>query len=129
MGPRGASAGGEEGRTAIADQKIGEVFSNSAQKADESWPLIAIRDVIEELQSGELETGFAIGVYNGRGVTTRGMRDGFEFERDEAARYRRYARPAAIEWPRTAAVLERIAADYEVEARTHDYSAEQVDWY
>ena len=115
-------------RSAIGDIKIGEMLSASQCDADGSWPLIAIRDIIEQLRSDDLERGLEVGAYNRRGVTTRGMRDGGELERNEAERYRDYARKAAIEWPRTAAVLERIASYYESEAKAQDERAEQVDW-
>ena len=118
----------ECGRAEIADIKIGEMFSASPAEKDGSWPLVPIRDEIEELRSEELERGFAVGIYNRRGVTVRGMQDGGAPERNEAARYRDFARAAAIEWPRVAAVLERVAADYEIEARRHDEESERQDW-
>lgn len=118
----------EAGREDIADQKIGDVMSASAVDPDGAWPQRAIRDVIEEVRSEELERGFSIGLYNRRGVTTRGMRDGGQQERDLAAQYRVYANATALEWPRTAALLESIAQDYEREARSHDERAERLDW-
>ena len=118
----------QDRRSAIGDIKIGEMFSASPCDTDGSWPLIAIRDIIEQVRSDDLEHGLEVGAYNRRGVTTRGMRDGGQLERNEAEHYRNYARKAAIEWPRTAAVLERIASYYDTEAKTHDERAEQVDW-
>ncbi|MGE6699623.1 helix-turn-helix domain-containing protein [Hyphomonas sp. NPDC076900] len=125
---RARSLAAECGREGIVDQKIGEVLSASADDPDGAWPQRAIRDLIDSIRNAEIESGFSLGLYNRRGVTTRGLRDGGLIERKEAARYRAYASAIALEWPRTAALLERIAADYEQEARMHDRQAERLDW-
>lgn len=72
--------------------------------------------------------GFLIGVYNRRGVTSRGMLDGGGLERALASDYRKWSRACALEWPKTAALLEKLAKDYETEARRHDDRAERRDW-
>ncbi|MFN4281587.1 MAG: helix-turn-helix domain-containing protein [Alphaproteobacteria bacterium] len=116
------------GRADIADQKIGEALSASPPDEDGAWPAVAVRELIEITRSKHLETGFAIGSHNRRGVTTRSPGDGGILERDEAARYRAYAKATALEWPRTSAVLERIARDYDEDARWHDEDAERSEW-
>jgi len=68
------------------------------------------------------------GLFNRRCVTTRMPTDGGGPERDEAAKYRSDAKASALLWPRTPAVLERIAAGYEADAVREDQSAEQRDW-
>jgi hypothetical protein len=60
--------------------------------------------------AGSGHSGFAIGLFNRRGVTARMPTDGGGQERDEAAKYRSDAKPSALSWPRTRTVLERIAA-------------------
>ena len=118
----------ENGRAEIADQKIGDVFSASKLDSDGAWPQRAVRDVIEDVRSEELETGFEIGHFNRRGVTTRGVRDGGDQERALAAKHRKYAAAVALEWPRTSAMLERIAKSYDHDAQREDERAERVDW-
>jgi transcriptional regulator with XRE-family HTH domain len=118
----------EVGREDIADHKIGNVLSASADDPDGSWPQRAVRDVIEDVRSEELESGFIIGHFNRRGVTTRGMRDGGAQERALAAKHRGYAAATALEWPRTSAMLEKIAKDYDADAQREDERAERVDW-
>jgi hypothetical protein len=78
--------------------------------------------------AGSGHSGFAIGLFNRRGVRARMPTDGGGQERDEAAKYRSDAKPSALLWPRTRRVLERIAAGYEVDAEREDQSAEQRDW-
>jgi transcriptional regulator with XRE-family HTH domain len=116
------------GRTAIGDQQIGQMLSGCPADPDGAWPIIAVREVIENTRSRELERGFLIGLLNGRGVTSRWMTDGGEQEREMVARYRGYAEAVAFEWHRTAAVLNQIAKDYEAQARRLDDDAERNDW-
>lgn len=87
-----------------------------------------IRDVLELCRSRDLENGLAVGVSNRRGVTVRLPTDGGEQERDLAARYRADALACALTWPRTRAVLERIAESYDAHAKWEDEHAEQRDW-
>ncbi len=54
--------------------------------------------------------------------------DGSEQERSSARRYRRDAETLRFDWPRTAAILDRIAEHYEADGRREDQSAEQRDW-
>lgn len=118
----------EVGRGDIADQKIGNVLSASSKDPDGAWPQRAVRDVIEDVRSEELENGFIIGHFNSIGVTTRGMHDGGQQERAKAALHRRYAAAVALEWPRTAAMLEKIAESYDHDAQREDERAARVDW-
>ena len=118
------------GRPEIADQKIGEALSASPTDADDGlWPARPVRDVVEITRSKHLETGLELGLRNRRGVTTRLPSDGGAQERDLVKRYRDFAAATALEWPRTSAVLERIARGYEEDARWHDEDAERRDWH
>lgn len=116
------------GRADIADQKIGEALSASPTDADGIWPALPVREAIEITRSKDLESGFAIGLYNRRGMTTRLPTEGGVQERDLAERYRTYSKATALEWPRTSATLDRIARSYEEDARRHDEDAERQDW-
>lgn len=116
------------GRGEICDYKIGVILSAAKRTPDVAWPPEAVRDVIEDIANDAVEEGFAIGLFNRRGVTTRMPTDGGDQERKLAAMYRADAKASALLWPRTRAVLERIAAGYEADAAREDQSAEQRDW-
>jgi hypothetical protein len=75
-----------------------------------------------------LETGIYIGIYNRQGVTSRGMLDGGEQERELEKRYRKFSEAMRIEYPRTSAVLERIAKSYEGAAKRFDDEVEKLQW-
>jgi len=116
------------GRKQISDQKIGEILAYSPVEADGSWPCLPVRKLIEFLKSEDVDTGFRIGTINKRGVTSRGVFDGGELERKEAAYYRSHAKAARPKWSRTASILESLAKMYEVEATDSDQDAERRQW-
>jgi transcriptional regulator with XRE-family HTH domain len=118
----------EKGRAQFGDQQIGEILAVAPRRDGEVWPPEPVRNVIEISRSRDLEEGFEIGVYNRRGFTMRSLYEGGEQERALAATLRADARALALEWPRTRAVLERIAETYDRDAKREDQSAEQRDW-
>ena len=89
------------------------------------WPHEAVRDLIEELASQHIETGMEVEVRNSRGVTSRGMYDGGDQERSLADKYSQWAEATQARWPRTSAMLRRLAESYERDARRHDIDAER----
>jgi hypothetical protein len=113
-----------DARRGIGEYLIGRVLSFGPEGSDGAWPAIAIRDLIEEIGSSEMEQGFETGVYNSRGAVWRSPFAGGEQERQIAGRYSRYARMISGQWPRTAAMLRRLADMYRYEARGEDVEAE-----
>lgn len=112
----------------IGDSRIGQALSAAPRAAGEAWPPEPVRDVIELCRSKDLEDGFIIGLSNRRGVTVRLPTDGGEQERELAELYRADALASALTWPRSRAVLERIAEGYDAHAKWEDEHAEQRDW-
>jgi hypothetical protein len=117
----------ERDRQAIGDQTIGGAIVYAPLDPDGSWPHAAVRDVIEKVESDQLETGIEIGVYNSRGVFMKSQTEGGAQEREIAERYQRYANQESDRWPRTAAMLRRIAHRYVSDARREDISAELTE--
>jgi len=118
----------EKDIAAIGDEHIGKVLASSPEERDGVWPATAIRELIESTRSRELESGIIVGILNNRGVTRRGLLDGGAQERAIAQRYRTWAKALALNWPRTAALLDRIAQNFEESAQWHDQNAERTDW-
>ncbi len=114
----------EFGRADIGDEVIGESFAYCPVGEDGVWPAEPVRDMIERIGSQELENGFLIGRLNSRGVTSRGVYDGGQQERDLAAQYRDWATITAGSWARTTRILRSIADGYERDARRQDAEAE-----
>lgn len=114
----------ESNRADVGDEVIGESFAYSPVGADGMWPAEPVRELIERIGSQELENGIVIGRLNSRGVTTRGVYNGGQQERDLAARYRDWSTAMTSRWPRTTRILRRISDRYERDARRQDAEAE-----
>ena len=112
----------------IGDEHIGKVLASSPAEADGVWPQKPVRELIETSRSREMELGILIGIQNNRGVTRRGLLDGGVQERSIAKLYRDWAKATQMEWPRTSALLEQIALNFEEHGRWHDQNAERTDW-
>jgi hypothetical protein len=116
----------ERGR--VGDLYIGRILSHSREGEDGIWPPVAVRDLLEEFRNQTIENGIVAGVYKKRGVTRRLLLDGGRLERAEASQYRGWAHAIELEWPQTAALLERIANSFDESARHHDDMAERTQW-
>ena len=112
------------GRGDIADHHIGQVLVHYPSGLDGAWPHEALRDLIEDLGSQEIEEGICSGMYNGRGVVSRSIGEGGAQEKAIAERYISYASILSDNWPRTARLMKKIAGGYEAEARWEDGRAE-----
>lgn len=118
------------GRGALGDEQIGEILSGSPRGVDGDWPHEAVRDVIERVASDDLERGISIGRYNSRGVVVKNPDEGGGQERGIAAQLDEMATKLLDRWPRTAALLRRMADSYRRDGRREDDDAElrEEDW-
>lgn len=117
---------GKSDRKEVGDSRIGQILAYS--KSEENvWPPEAVCKIIDEIQSDELDNGFSIGIYNKRGTVTKSPFEGGQQERMLAAQFRRYADKWAIRYPRTTAILTKVAEHYENEAKREDKEAERRD--
>jgi len=114
----------ERDRTDIGDELIGQLLSGSPVGGDGAWPAEAVRDIIEDVGSRELERGVRLGKRNSRGVTSRGVYDGGDQERALAKGFLEWAAITGARWPRTTRLLRELADSYEREARRMDLEAE-----
>lgn len=115
------------GRQKIGDQQVGRLLRYAPDDEDGAWPHRAVRDLIDGLASEHLERGVEIEIRNSRGVTSRGLTDGGDQERALAAKYRGFAKVVANAWPRTGALLRRVANSYIREAQSYDLEAELTE--
>lgn len=121
----------EQARAAVAqddrlgpgDSEIGQALAWAAPDDDGMSPPRAVRDLLEEVRSDRLDNGLEMGIYNRRGVTSRGVFEGGKKEGGLAAGYRDAA-DGAVGWPRTAKLLRRLADTYERDAEQIEGEAE-----
>ncbi len=112
-----------------SDYPFGEKLKFAPADPDGTWPCAAVRSLIEKLQSDDLERGVEIEVYNSRGVTSA---DGGHSERVLSQRYADFAKAVELTYPRTAAMLRRIADDFTRSARfweTRQETQQAVDYH
>ena len=107
-------------REVVGDLAIGGAFARSPEDPDGTWPCLAVREVIERLESDGLGRGFMTAVFNGRGVNFRVMSGGGLEEREQARRYESLASLVRTRWPRTGALLDAISHRYVDDARARD---------
>jgi hypothetical protein len=113
-----------EDRAAIGDEFIGHVLAYAPSDPDGAWPHQVVRRIVDELASKEMELGIQIERVNMRGVHSRALYGGGEPEREIAEQMRQWAR-LTRPWPRTTAMLERLAKSWEDDAEREDARARQ----
>lgn len=117
-------------RVDITDQRIGALLAHSPSSSkDYAWPHEAVRTVIEQLASEQVERGLAIERFNMRGVYSKAIGEGGRQERDLAKQSQEWA-AVMPNSPRTAAVLMHIAETWLRDAVHADQSAakEALRW-
>lgn len=115
----------EAARLESGDSHIGQVLAYAPADQDGLFPPRAVRDLLEEFESDAIDRGLEMGIFNKRGMTSRGATEGGTQERDLAQRYRGLASESS-NWPRTRGVLRRLAESYEHYARQVDERAERL---
>jgi len=115
----------EARRLDAGDDHIGAMLALSPADPDGTWPCVEVRNLLETLQSTDIENGLQRQICNDRGATSRSMLDGGDQERDLVAKYREQAEQFADRWPRTAAILRNLADTYEHWARYFEADAER----
>ena len=124
---RALAALAQFGRTGIGLEVIGQMLSASPHDPDGTWPCAPIREVIEDLESPELERGFRVGVHNGRDVVMKDPAAGGAAERTSAEQYDGFAVAVRAGCHRTARMLRQIAHSYRREASMEDFQSEMVE--
>lgn len=110
-------------RAETGDIMIGTALAASPPDPGDEWPGLAVRDLLESLQSDDIDGGLFTAVRNQRGFTRRSLTAGGDQERELAAGFKQRARHYC-QWPRTAAIFSDLARAYEHEAGIHDREAE-----
>jgi hypothetical protein len=107
-------------RAMVTDIHIGQLLAYApADPEDGAWPHRIIRDMLEDLDAPEIESGIQTEQFNKRGVSIKAAFEGGGQERDLASQARTWA-AACLAWPRTHRLLEEIAASWERMAKRED---------
>lgn len=117
----------ELARLGPADCHIGQLLARALPDGEGNWPPLPVRQVLEDVSSGDLESGFTIDIYNSRGVNSRAIEEGGDQERGLEVAYQQAARAIAADWPQTSALLRQIAERFASDARRWDADAKERD--
>ncbi|MCU4137456.1 MAG: Plasmid maintenance system antidote protein VapI [Thermodesulfobacteria bacterium] len=112
----------------FCNETIGKILSHSPIGKDGIWPHEAVREVIEEISSKEMERGIEISIYNQHGIVSKSLGEGGKQERELAEKYNQFAEALKFKYPRTAAMLKRIAEGYIQQGRIGDLMSELNDF-
>jgi hypothetical protein len=108
----------------VTDSRIGELLAHGSPSGEDgAWPHPSVRVIIEKLASTNIEDAIVVARFNMRGVYSKGIGEGGDQERKLAAQARNWA-SAAPGFPRTAAMLMRVADMWDRQATAADLDAE-----
>jgi hypothetical protein len=121
---RARTLAAEHDREAVADGHIGKILAYTPpDPLDGAWPIRAVRELLEEIDSSAIEASIVAEQMNKRGVYHKVLHEGGDQERQLAEQAAQWAR-AASGWPRTRRVLEEIRDAWQREANREDREAE-----
>jgi hypothetical protein len=107
LGDRGPSPARRLWPIRPGDGAIGRALAYVPPGSDGIWPAEAVRDLIRDLCSPEVDAGLHNGRLESRGMTFRSLDDGGAQERGLAAQHRGRANRVSDRWPGTGALLRR----------------------
>ena len=113
----------ESDRAKVGDRRIGAALAATPPGVDGEWPAPPVRNLIEQLNSDDIDSGIGTALCNQRGITTRSPTDGGDQERELAETYRKKSQRFNGS-PRTSAIFKSLANSYEYDGEYHDRSAE-----
>jgi len=102
----------DDDRSEIADEFIGHLVAYAVPDPDGAWPHRVVRDLIERMSSAHLEAGIDVERFNMRGPHARDLYGGGGPERGKAEEAREWSKKTRA-WPRTSAMLERLAQSWD----------------
>lgn len=104
---------------------IGKLFANAVEK--DSLPPDEICMVFEEIKDKDLEQEFKIGLFNNRGLRSRGIFEGGLEENALAKHFLELSKNIEISYPRTSKVYKDISKNYEFDAKREDERATEEE--
>jgi len=111
-------------RLEVADIEIGKILAQYPEDIP-LWPQEKIFQIIEEINSKSLKSGYSSAMYNKRGSSTRGVFDGGDIEREKAAYFEKLANECKNKYPSVAELFKRMQQGYLADAKRMDEEAER----
>lgn len=115
------------GRIEVADMEIAKILACYKSNEGEAWPSDGICEIIDSINTKSLRDNFHAAIFNNRGVTSRGVFDGGQQERELSNYYEDLAKNHAFKWPVTSAILDSLAKEYVRIGKYEDREAAEID--
>ena len=111
-------------RLSVADSEIGKILAQYPENIQE-WPQEKVFQVIEEINTDSLKSGYSSAMFNKRGSSTRGAFDGGNIERRKAAYFEKLESDFKNKYPNVSEVFKHLKQGYLADAKQMDESAER----
>lgn len=111
-------------RLDVADSEIGKVLAEYPENIQE-WPQEKIFQIIEEINTDSLKSGYSSAMYNKRGFSTRGAFDGGDIEREKAKYFEKLENDFKNKYPNVAEIFKYLKQEYLADAKRMDENAER----
>jgi len=108
----------------VADAEIGKVLAQYPENVP-LWPQEKIFQLIEEINTDSLKSGYYSAMFNKRGLSTRAVFDGGDIEREKAAYFEKLANDCKNKYPSVAEIFKRMQQGYLADAKRMDEEAER----
>lgn len=114
----------EASRLEVADLEIGKLLAEYPENVQE-WPQVKIFQIIEEINTDSLKSGYSSAMFNKRGFSTRGVFDGGDVEREKAKYFEKLENDFKNKYPNVAEIFKHLKQGYLANAKRMDESAER----
>lgn len=111
-------------RLEVADMTIGKILAQYPE-ADKNWPVEAIFNIIEEINTESIKNNFSAALFNKRGSSTRGAFDGGDIERGHANYFSELANRYKNKYPTVAKIFRDLSTNYLADAKQMDNRAKK----
>lgn len=116
----------EKHYTKATGRVIGQMLANIPQKGD--YPPVFLCEIIEDLDSEDVDDAFRIQLFNRQGMTTRAYNEGGKIERERIRKYKQYKDKTKFSYRHITAIFDALIRDYERFAIKADVSARISDY-
>jgi len=113
-------------RQKSADAEIGKILS-VIPESEAAYPPKQLCEIIDKINSTELNTGFYLGVRDKRSFSSRGVFDGGQREWDLVKYFIELSNKTASLYPVTSSIFRMLSNSYSVEAKWEDDRATETD--
>ncbi|RDI10251.1 hypothetical protein [Flavobacterium sp. AG291] len=114
----------QAGRLNVADSHIGKVLATYPENIS-SWPQEFIFEVVDNINSDDVKSGYRSEMFNKRGFSSRGANEGGDIERGHANYFAKLAKDYKNKYPNVAEIFKKLSEGYLLDAQKMDDSAER----